>query len=97
MTNNTENGVKSKEIVHFWIKTEDRDLDAAKVRSLKIKMASFKTIRRAKKSYSDKLGLEENKLEKLQFMFEGRMLEDEEQVGKFNQKVIYAEGLWFPC
>ena len=86
-----------KEIVQFWIKTEDRYLEGAKIRTMAIKMAPFSTVCRAKKCYSDKLGLEENKLAKLQFMLEGRMLDDKEKVEKLNNKIIFAEGLWFTC
>ena len=87
--------VKPMETIHFWIKTKERDLEGEQVRSLKIKMAPFRTIGRAKRSYSDKLGLDKNKQGDLQFMLEGRMLEDEEEVGMLNNKTIFALGLWF--
>ena len=87
--------VKPKETIQFCIKTKDRDLEGEQVRSLKIKMPPFRTVRRAKSSYSDKLGLDKNKQEELQFMLEGRILEDEEEVGKLNNKTIFAAGLWF--
>jgi DNA-directed RNA polymerase subunit RPC12/RpoP len=89
------NVVKNMETIHFWIKTKDRDLEGEQVRSLKIKMAPFRTIGRAKRSYSDKLDLDKNKQEELQFMLEGRMLEDEEEVGMLDNKTIFAAGLWF--
>ena len=52
------NVVKTMDTIHFWIKTKDRDLAGEQVRSLKIKMAPFRTIGGAKRSYSDKLGLD---------------------------------------
>jgi len=89
------NVVKTMETIHFSIKTRDRDLEGEPVRSLKIKMAPFRTIGRAKRSYGDKLGLAKNKHEELQFMVNGRMLEDDEEVRMLHKKTIFAVGLWF--
>ena len=87
--------VKPMETIQFWVKTNDRDLEGEQVTSMKIKMAPFRTVGRVKRTYSNKIGLDKNKQEKLHFMFEGRMLEDEEEVRMLNTKTIFAAGLWF--
>ena len=89
------NAVKTMETINFWIITKDRDLVGEQVGSLKIKIAPFRTIRRAKRSFSDKLGFDKNKQEELQFMVNGMMLEDEEEVGMLDKKTVFAAGLWF--
>ena len=83
------------ETIQFWIKTKDRSLEGKQIRSMECKMAPFRTVGRAKRRYGDKLGLDKNKQDELQFMLEGRMLRDEEEVGKLTNKTISADGLWF--
>ena len=58
-------------------------------------MAPGKTIRRVKKSYIDKLGLDKDKQRELQFMVRGRKLENQELVGQLENDILVAEGLWF--
>ena len=83
------------ETIQFLIKTKDRSLEGEHIRSMKCKMVPLRTVGSAKRSYSDKLGLDKNKQDELQFMLEGRMLIDEEEVGKLTNKTITADGLWF--
>ena len=83
------------ETIQFWIKTKDRSLEGEQIRRMKCKMVPLRTVGSAKRSYSDKLGLDKNKQDELQFMLEGRMLIDEEEVGKLTNKTITADGLWF--
>jgi len=86
---------KQREYIQFWIKSNDRDLKGEEVRTMKIKMAPDKTIRRAKKSYMDKLGLDKDKQKELHFMVRGKKLEDQELVGQLENETLVAEGLWF--
>ena len=83
------------ETIQFLIKTKDRSLEGEHIRNMKCKMVPLRTVGSAKRSYSDKLGLDKNKQDELQFMLEGRMLIDEEEVGKLTNKTITADGLWF--
>jgi len=85
--------VKSKEI-HFWVKTKDSDPNGQQVGTVKITMPSNKTVRLAKCSYKQKLGLE-NRQEELQFILKGIKLEDKECVGKLHKSCVWAEGLWY--
>ena len=86
---------KQRDHIQFWIKSNDRDLKGEEVRTMRIKMAPGKTIRRVKKSYIDKLGLDKNKQGELQFMVRGRKCEDQELVGQLDNETLVAEGLWF--
>jgi len=78
------------EKIYFWIKNLSRDNAGVKLRTVKMMMASDKTIKRVKRSYKDKLGLNMNNLH---FIVDGRKLEDRELVGQLHTKNIYAEVL----
>jgi hypothetical protein len=86
---------KQSDDIQFWIKSNDKDLKGEEVRTMRIKMAPGKTIRRAKKSYMNKLGLDKDKQKELQFMVRGRKLDNQELVGQLENETLVAEGLWF--
>ena len=86
---------KNKKYIEFLIKTEDRGRNGEEVKNMKMKMAPSKKVIMVKKCYVNKLGLDKDKLGELQFIVNGRMLEEEELVEKLDNVTVMADGLWF--
>ena len=81
--------------IQFWVKSKVKTLSSGKVKSRRIVMRPVKTVGQAKISYSNKLELDMNRRGELQFMMEGRILKEKEQVGLRNNTIVMAEGLCF--
>ena len=81
--------------VQFLVKSIDKNPDGQKVKCMRIVMRPLKTVGQAKSNYINKLVLDKKMRGELQFMVNGRRLEDTEQVGQLENMTVMAEGLWF--
>jgi len=84
----------ASEKVQFVVKSSEKSPDGQKMKCTII-LRSLKTVGQAKSSYIKKLGLDKERRGELQFIVNGRKLEDSEQVGQLNNRTVMAEGLWF--
>jgi hypothetical protein len=58
-------------------------------------MRPTKTVGQAKRRFGIKQGLDRDRLGELQLMVERRRLEEQEQVGQLDNKMVMAKGLSF--
>jgi len=100
MTDHNQNRVKVESRpenikVKFLVKCKEKNLSGGKVKSMRLVMRQVKTVGQAKRRYSIKHVLDKNRLGDLQFMVEGRRLDDEDLVDQLDSKIVMAEGLGF--
>ena len=100
MTDHNQNRVKVESRpenikVKFLVKCKEKNPSGGKVKSMRLVMRQVKTVGQAKRRYGIKLVLDKNRLGDLQFMVEGRRLDDEDLVDQLDSKIVMAEGLGF--
>ena len=81
--------------VQFLVKSKERNIVGGKVKSMRLVMRPTKTVGQAKRRYGIKQGLDRDRLGELQLMVERRRLEEQEQVGQLDNKIVMAKGLSF--
>ena len=81
--------------IKFLVKCKEKNLSGRKVKSMRFEMRQVETAGQAKSKYSIKQVLDKKRLGDLQFMVEGRRLDDEDQVDQLDGKIVMAEGLVF--
>ena len=81
--------------VKFLVKCKEKNQSGGKVISMRLKMRKVKTVGQVNRKYSIKQVMDKNRLGDLQFLVEGRRLDDEDLVDQLDSKIVMAEGLRF--